>query len=250
MRLGGNEHMLFEDSKEGLRINKFLCMYANISRRQADKLIQQGKVRINNRIAAHGELVTPEDKIFLFNNLITPRKIIYRYILLNKPVGYICSKVGDKTVFELLEREREGLNYVGRLDVNTSGALLFTNDGVMANCLMKSNVSRLYEVLLDAPLSSDAVELLKQGPSLDGEIVKLGKVKIYKREIEIELFEGRQREVRRILESLGSKVIKLNRISFAGISINTLPVSKYRKLSSSEIRELIKLKKIEVKSIR
>jgi len=218
-----------------MRINKYLQLFAGLSRRQADQLINAGRVTINGKIARLGKLVGKNSIVRLDGKRVKPVKPYFRYIILNKPEGYICSRSGERTVFELLGKAGDGLFYVGRLDVATTGALILTDDGALANLLARSSAPRVYEAKLNEPLPKDAQELLAQTPYLDGKPVKISHVKISGDKVELTLHEGRWREVRRLFAALGVKVVSLHRKSFAGISVDNLKIGEFRNLLPKEI---------------
>ena len=175
-----------------LRINKYVQRYCGLSRRQADKLIKNGEVRIDDRLAKLGEIIdTKKQNVYVRGEKIVPSELCYEYIVLNKPTGYICSRRGDRTVFQLLPKKYAHLNYVGRLDVNTTGALLFTNNGDLTNRLLRSNIPRVYEIVLDCAIPDDAGAVLKNGPLLDGRKVNVGNIQIDGEYVMLELYEGR-----------------------------------------------------------
>ena len=224
---------------EPLRINKYLQRYYHISRREADKLIDDGKVLLGGKLARKGEIVQPAQKVTVDGVAVLPRERAFIYLIMNKPAGYICSRRGHKTVFELLPEKYQkigNLSYIGRLDVNTAGVLLFTDDGAFAQKILRSNVSRIYRATLDNPPSKDEIAMLKSSFQIDAKIAKIGRIFVRKEIVEIEIFEGKWREVRRIFSAIGHRVIKLRRISFAGLSADDIAIGKSRLLSKSEIK--------------
>ncbi len=222
-----------------MRLNKFLQQNCGISRREADRLIEAGSVKVNGEKAHLGQQVSPfSDKIVLADENIDASRHKRTYILMNKPKGFICSKVGENTVYDILPDKLKKLFTVGRLDVATTGALLLTDDGELANALMRMKISRVYAVQLDKTFAHS--EALAEGIEIDGFIAKIGKVKLFGDKIEIELFEGKYHEVRRIFEKLGYAVKNLKRVSFASLRVDELPVGKFRPLYEDEV---IKLKK-------
>ncbi len=227
---------------EPLRINKYLQRYYHISRRDADRLIDDKKVLLDGELVRKGEIVQPSQKVFVDNVPILPQERAFIYLIMKKPAGYICSRSGHRTVFELLpEKYRKigNLSYIGRLDVNTTGVLLFTDDGEFAHKILRSNVSRIYRATLDNPLSKDEIALLKSDFQIDGRDAKIGKIFVRKEIVEIEIFEGKWHEVRRIFAAIGHRVIKLRRISFAGLSADDIAIGKSRLLNEKEIKMII-----------
>ncbi len=217
--------------RSAIRLNRYIQRNAGISRRAADELIRAGRVTVDGKAAKPGMLVVPGQLVAIDGKPLAERRGPHTYIVMNKPVGYICSRRGHRTIFELLPERFRALSYVGRLDVGTSGTLILTDDGSLANALMRSNAPRVYRVVLSEPLSPDAEELLRRGPMLDGREVKLGAVEIEGRRVRLELFEGRWREVRRIFSAMGFAVVSLHRESFGGVSADDLPPGGVRVLS-------------------
>ena len=203
---------------EQIRLNKFLAERIGVSRREADILIQNKKVKINDKIAELGTHIDKNDKVW-YNGKIIPFDTDYLYIAFNKPVGYVCSRRAQgsaPTIYDLLPKEYNKLKSVGRLDKDSSGLILLTNDGDFAFEMThpKFHKKKIYEVELDRPLEplhqqmiSDYGIMLDDGPSKfliihedDKYIVKLN--------------EGRNRQIRRTFAALGYKVTKLHRTSF------------------------------------
>jgi pseudouridine synthase len=229
-----------------IRINKFLQIYNGISRRAADRLIVEGKVKVNGKLAVLGMDVDAEDTVTLNSQRVRPLKTHFTYLLMNKPVGYICSREGEKTVFELIpDSELRQLNYVGRLDVATSGALIFTDDGQFINKILRSNVSRIYIAQLAEPLEDSVAQFLANSPLIDGVPANVGYLQTNGCYAEIELYEGKWREVRRLFKSVGSKVITLHRKSFARITADNLTPGSMRQLNKIEISNLMRLAKLD-----
>ena len=224
-----------------IRINKYIQRYAGISRRQADKLIERGIVKIDGVKASLGDtVIIGKQTITIDGKKIIPLEKDNVYIVMNKPVGYICSRKGNKTVFDILPSRFNSLSYIGRLDVNTSGVLLFTDDGDFIDKILRSNIPRVYYVRLNSILDEDAISLLKKGPMLDGRPVKLGKINIKGSEVVMEIYEGRWREVRRIFGSLGYSVLEICRTEFGNIKLGNLKTGRIRRLTELEIRNLRK----------
>ncbi len=228
------------------RINKFIAESGITSRRKAEELILQGRVSINNKVV--NELsyrVNPDrDEVFIDGERIKTKK--NTYYLLNKPKGTISTLSDEKnrkTVVDLI-KTREKIYPVGRLDYNTTGVLLLTNDGDFSNLLThpKNKVPKVYEVKLDKPLDeTDKKELLK-GVFIErrrGKFVKVTFANPKNRKmVEIESVEGRNHFVKRMFETLGYNVKSLNRKSFAGIKAD-IPLGTYREMNKTEIQKLI-----------
>lgn len=206
-------------------------MHTSFSRRAADELIQRNRVLINDQPATPGVGVEEGDVVKVDDEIIGDSgDIAIKTIILNKPVGFVCSRdgQGNRTIYELLPYELQHLNSVGRLDKNSSGLLLLTNDGQLANQLThpRYKKTKVYEVSLDKPLTplhqqmiSDFGIQLEDGPS---------KLLIEKQDssalhLSVTMHEGRNRQIRRTFEALGYSVAKLHRITFGTYQLGDLP---------------------------
>ena len=228
-----------------MRINKFLAESGISSRRKSEEFILQGRVSVNNKVVTDlSQMVDAErDTIFFDGEKVKPKKNIY--ILLNKPKGYISSTDDEqnrKTVLDIV-KSRERIFPVGRLDYNTTGVLLLTNDGDFSQLLThpKNKVPREYEVRLDKFLEENDKEKLLSGIYLDGKKGKFLGIKNIKSKNQSNLIvsceEGRNHFIKRMFEKLGYKVINLNRSGFAGLKAD-IPVGSFRNLDKVEVRKL------------
>jgi 23S rRNA pseudouridine2605 synthase len=228
-----------------MRLNKFIAESGITSRRKAEALILQGRVDVNNTtIKELSYKINPEvDVVMLDGEQIKNRK--HLYFLLNKPAGVVTTTNDEKyrkTVVDLI-KTNERIYPVGRLDYNATGVLFLTNDGDFSQLLTHpgNNVPREYEVKLDKTLSSEDQEKLLRGIYLKGIKGKFLKVTPLKKNdftnIKVTAVEGRNHFVKIMFGSLGYKVLSLNRISYAGITIN-LRKGEYRKLSPAEINKI------------
>jgi 23S rRNA pseudouridine2605 synthase len=228
-----------------IRLNKYIANSGVCSRREADTLIESGAVKVNGKtITELGTKIKPTDIVEYGGQKITNEKLVY--LLLNKPKDYITTMddpEGRRTVLDLVRNAcRERIYPVGRLDRNTTGLLLFTNDGELTKKLIhpKYNVKKLYNVTLDRKLNQIDLQKIKEGVEIEENIIKVDDVAYLedehdKKEIGIELHSGQNRIVRKIFESLGYKVVKLDRISFAGLTKKNLPRGRWRFLLPKEI---------------
>jgi len=209
-----------------VRINRYIALSTGMSRRAADKLIASGRIKINNQIAIMGIDVKPADKIILDNTPITlPNKTLT--IMLNKPTGYVCSRdgQGSKTIYDLLPKDLHNLKPVGRLDKDSSGLLIMTNDGELANKLThpSSKKEKVYEVILDRSLTNVDIAKIRSGILLEDGISKFDKVfRISALEFRVTLHEGRNRQIRRTFSALGYNVTKLHRTNFGEYQLGLL----------------------------
>lgn len=223
-----------------MRINKYLAHSGVCSRRQADELISQGRVSINEDVVKElGVKVSPEDIIKLDGKEVKLSKK-FEYFLLNKPIGYVSTVKdphAEKTVLDLIKTE-ERLYPVGRLDKDSRGIMIITNDGDLTYKLThpKKDIFKTYEVILDKKPKEVDLKALIRGIPMDGYLTKRAKIKKmsdYKYQISIS--EGKNRQVRRMFNYIGCKVVDLKRISIGKIKDNYLPEGKFRKLTKEEI---------------
>jgi 23S rRNA pseudouridine2605 synthase len=231
-----------------IRLNKFIANAGVCSRREADNLIASGAVQVNGVVVSElGSKVNPTDKVQIGGETLASEK--HRYVLLNKPKGYITTTddpADRRTVMLLVENAcKERIYPVGRLDRNTLGLLLFTNDGDLAKKLThpSSKVRKIYHVQTDQSVRPADLESIAAGIQLDDGLIKPDAIAYVgdgkdKKEIGIELHSGKNRIVRRIFESLGYTVTKLDRVYFAGLTKKDLPRGRWRHLTPEEINFL------------
>lgn len=227
-----------------IRINKFLAESGISSRRKSEEFISQGRVAVNDKIILDlGHKVdTEKDEVTLDGERIRPKKNIY--IILNKPRGYITTVSDDRnrsTVLDLI-KIKERVYPVGRLDYDTTGLLFLTNDGDFSQLLTHpgNRVPREYEVKLDKPLEESDKKKLLDGIKLEGKpgkFLKLSYRNSNRKNLLVSCEEGRNRFVKRMFGKLGYTVIELNRVSFAGISLD-IPVGKFRILTLQELQTI------------
>lgn len=226
-----------------IRLNRFIANSGICSRREADDLITAGVISVNGKIVSElGTKVNPEDEVRFNGEVIKGEKKVY--ILMNKPKGYVTSvddPHSDKTVMDLLKGAcNERVYPVGRLDKNSVGVLLFTNDGELTRKLTHPsyNKRKIYQVTLDKPLTEADMSKIAEGITLeDGPIFadEISYVNDSRREVGIEIHSGRNRIVRRIFESLGYSVQKLDRVYFAGLTKKKLKRGAWRFLTPKEV---------------
>ena len=230
--------------QEPMRLNRYLAHCGIASRRKADELIQNGDVKVNGKVVKEmGITVKPGDKVMYKGKIVTPGKMVY--ILLNKPKGVITTTDDERdrqTVIDLIESmTTEKVYPVGRLDRNTTGLLLLTNDGDLKQKLThpKHGVKKYYQVKLDAALSQEDEEKLRNGLELEDGAVEIDGMSMVQDSNRfkwvIELHIGRNRIVRRIFEHLGYEVVALDRIGFGGLTKERLPRGRARHLRDKEV---------------
>jgi 23S rRNA pseudouridine2605 synthase len=215
-----------------MRINKFIALATGLSRRAADAAVTEGRVKINERLARTGDQVEPTDVVVLDNRPITP-DVKRVTIALNKPEGYICSREGQgsKTIYDLLPKELRHLKPVGRLDKNSSGLLLLTNDGELAHQLTHPSFQKekVYEVELDKPLSSDDQRHIEAGIELEDGVSKL-QLRGSGKKWQVTMAEGRNRQIRRTFAALEYGVVKLHRTKFGNYILSNLALGDCKTL--------------------
>ncbi len=227
------------------RLNKFIASCGICSRRKADELIQSGRIKVNGKVVKDlGVKVSLEDKVELDGKTISKeeKKV---YLMLNKPVGYVTTasdEKGRKNVLDLIYEDVR-VYPIGRLDMYTEGLLLLTNDGDFANKLMhpKFEIDKRYVVTTDTKVTRQMLETLRNGVNIGDYVTREAKVeKIDEENISITIHEGKNRQVRRMCEAVGIKVLKLKRTNYGPLSLGELPVAKYRHLTDFELYNLNK----------
>lgn len=230
-----------------IRLNKYIASAGICSRREADQLISAGLISVNGKTVSQlGSKVNPGDEVrYNGERIRTERK---RYLLLNKPKDYVTTTDDPKerkTVMLLIRDAcQERVYPVGRLDRNTTGVLLFTNDGELAKKMThpSSNKKKIYHVFLNKSLSSGDLNKLAEGITLEDGFIQPDAISYAstenKREVGLEIHSGRNRIVRRMFESLGYRVEKLDRVYFGGLTKKNLPRGKWRFLTEKEVTRL------------
>lgn len=232
-----------------IRLNKYISNSGVCSRRHADELIKSGKIKVNGKIVTElGTKISLSDKIEYDNKVLKPEKFVY--VLLNKPKDHITTlddPQGRKTVMHLVRNAaKERIYPVGRLDRNTTGLLLFTNDGELAKKLSHPShtIQKIYIIETNKNISENDLTKILEGVELeDGKAMvdSVNYIEGNKREIAIELHTGKNRIIRRIFEYLGYEIIRLDRVMYAGLNKIGITRGKWRFLNSREIGILKKL---------
>ena len=229
--------------EDKIRLQKYLAECGIASRRKAEELILQGKIRVNGKIVTElGTKIMPQiDKVF-YNDKEIHRQEELIYILLNKPIGYVTTvkdQFNRDSVLDLIKTNKR-LVPVGRLDMYTSGALILTNDGdfVYKVTHPKHEIEKTYTVTIKGIIKREEVEKLRKGVKIEDYITKPAKVKILKTDeeknssrLEIIIHEGKNRQVRKMCEAIGHKVLALHRSKIAGIGVKDIPLGKWRYLN-------------------
>ena len=231
-----------------MRINKFLSSLGIASRRAIDKYIEEGRIKVNGVIASTGIDVTEEDEIYIDNKKIETSRIEEKvYFMLNKPLEVLSASSDDrgrKTVVDLIKTDKR-IFPIGRLDYMTSGLILLTNDGELFNRLVhpKSEIYKKYYIKVFGEVKKEEIEELKKGVLLeDGKTLpaKISGIKYDKNKTSmyISIREGRNRQIRRMIEKFGYKVLMLRREKIGELSLGDLKEGKYRELTREEIEYL------------
>ena len=238
---------------EEIRIQKFLSEAGVCSRRKAEELILQGKIKVNGKIVVElGTKTNPDiDIIELEGKKIDKNTEKHIYILLNKPIGYVTTvkdRFGRPTVMDLVKIKQRVLP-VGRLDMYTSGALILTDDGAFINRVThpKHEISKSYIATVKGIVTKEEIEKLENGVQIEDYVTSKAKAKIIKIDkekdisrIEIVIHEGKNRQVRKMCEAIGRKVLALHRTKIGNIEAKTLKLGTWRYLTKKEIDSLIK----------
>lgn len=236
---------------EEIRLQKYLAECGVASRRKCEEYILQGDVQVNNKVVTElGTKVNPKIDIVKFKNKEVKIEEKHIYILINKPIGYVTT-VSDQfdrdTVLDLV-KVKERIVPVGRLDMYTSGALILTNDGdfVFKVTHPKHEITKTYTVTLKGIIQANEIEQLQKGVKIDDYITKPAKAKILKTDlekdisrIEITIHEGKNRQVRKMCEAIGKKVLALHRSKIGNIGVKDLKIGEWRYLKKEEIKGLM-----------
>lgn len=234
-----------QPASDGLiRLNKYIANSGICSRRDADKIITDGLITVNGKVISElGFKVTIDDDVRYQGNRLNPERKVY--LLLNKPRGFVTTiddPHAERTVMQLVENAcSERIYPVGRLDMQTTGLLLFTNDGELAKKLTHPSYEKkkVYHVQLDKDLEPEDLQKIKKGIDLEDGFIAADEIEMIdyndKRQVGIEIHSGKNRIVRRIFNHLGYNVEKLDRVMFAGLTKKDLPRGRYRFLTAQEV---------------
>ena len=233
---------------EELRIHKFLADAGIMSRRAAEEAVKRGEVKVNGETAELGMKIDPEsDKVQYKGNTVTLNKKRHDYIILHKPVGYVTTmsdEKGRKTVKDLVSDIGVRVYPVGRLDLNSEGLLIMTNDGEMANSLMHPayEKNKKYIVVVDGDIKN--IYKLSESMDIDGYVISPATVNVVSNNgsistLEITIHEGRNRQIRKMCDIAGFSVKSLKRVSVGKLELGDLPKGKWRYLTEKEV-ELLK----------
>lgn len=231
-----------KEETKGVRLNKYLSEIGHCSRRAADKLIEQGRIKVNDVVVVMGQKVTPQDRIEVDGILVEDLQEKPVYLAFNKPVGIVC------TTDTRVEKDNiiDYINYpsrifpIGRLDKMSEGLILLTNDGDIVNKILRArnNHEKEYVVTVNKPITDEFIEKMGSGvPILDTVTKKCFVKQIHKNQFRIILTQGLNRQIRRMCEYLDYRVVKLKRIRIMNIELDT-KVGRYRDLTKKELNAL------------
>lgn len=241
---------------KSVRLQKFMADCGVASRRKSETLIENGAVKVNGKTAALGDKVIPEvDKVYVHNKrIVLKRKGGKRYIMLNKPRGYVTTmsdERGRKCVADLIKDIPERVYPIGRLDKDSEGLLLLTNDGDFANLIMhpKKEINKIYHVTVKPDLTPEQAKKISSGIIIDGRKTAPCEVRVMLREedranVEFVLHEGRNREIRKMCEAVDVEVTRLRRIAIGSVKMGKLKRGMWRDLTADEVRKLTASSKI------
>lgn len=236
------------------RLQKVIASYGYASRRKAEDLIRHGKVLVNGKVITELGTKVETNDIISIDGVIINKDVKHEYYLLNKPrqvISSVTDKEGRITVTDLINTDAR-IYPVGRLDYDTTGLIILTNDGDFANMLMHPSyeIEKTYVAKLNKILDKDDINKLKKGIVIDNRKVEIKRFKVRKKDnekntsiIELTIVEGRNHIVKRIFESMHIDVMKLSRIGYAFLTLDGLKSGEYRQLSIKEIKKLYALKK-------
>ena len=228
---------------EKIRLNKYIAMCGVSSRRKADELIVNGKIKVNSKIISElGFLVDGTEEI-LYEGKKIKLEENKKYYMLNKPKGYVTTakeQFNRKSVLDLIS-SKERIYPVGRLDMYSEGLLLLTNDGEFTNRIThpKKHIAKTYRVILNKNITEEMIKKLENGVDIGGYITSKAKVnKLKDKEIEITIYEGKNRQIRKMCEAIGNIVINLKRISIGNLKLGKLETGKYVELTDKDIQKI------------
>ncbi len=213
-----------------MRINKYLAQATGYSRREIDRLIGENRIKVNGQLPTHGQNIDETDTVIVGGTPVT-KVTQTTTIMLNKPVGYVCSRdgQGSQTIYDLLPEQFHRLKPVGRLDKDSSGLILLTDDGDLAHSLTHPSFkkSKLYKVKLEAPLSSIQKHRIEKGIQLNDGISTLA-IDGHGKSWQVMMHEGRNRQIRRTFEATGHRVRALHRSDFGKYTLGDLKPGEFK----------------------
>ena len=238
--------------EEEVRLQKFIAASGLCSRRNAEVLITDGKIKVNGKVVTElGTKINPNKDVVEYNNQIIKLPNEFVYILLNKPIGYITTvkeQFGRPTVLDLVKNVKYNVLPVGRLDMYTSGAIILTNDGEFINEIThpKHEINKTYNATVRGIVNKDDVKKLEEGVEIEDYVSGKAKVKILKIDeqknisrLQITIHEGKNREVRKMCEAIGKNVIALHRAKIGNLDVKDLKIGEWRYVEKEELDKKI-----------
>jgi 23S rRNA pseudouridine2605 synthase len=232
-----------------VRLQKFLAESGVASRRKSEELIEQGKVKVNGKLAMIGDKVDPKKDTITVNGKKIVKTKTFTYVVLHKPRGFITTmsdEMDRKCVAELIKDVPGRVYPVGRLDRDSEGMLLFTNDGAFANAMTHptKHVPKTYRVTVRPSITEEQITALTQGVIIDDRKTAPAEVRVVTKEegrvvLEIILYEGRNRQIRKMCEEVGLEVARLKRTAIGSIKLGMLKQGAWRNLTEDEVRKLM-----------
>lgn len=236
-----------------MRINKYIAGTGLTSRRKAETLVLNGNVRVNGAIVRELSFQVEEGDVVEVNGRVVSLEDEKVYFVFNKPCGVVTTMDDEKgrpTVADFFTDVSERVVPVGRLDINTSGLLIVTNDGDFANMMMHPSreIDKVYHARIQGHLSEKKINLLEQGIEIEGRKTAPAKVKVLRTkkgesDVEISIHEGRNRQVRKMFSSVGCPVNSLKRVAYGSVRLGRLQEGSYKKIKPSEVKKLIDMAK-------
>lgn len=237
-------------NKNEVRLQKFMADCGIASRRKSEEIIESGKVKVNGHVAHIGDKVNPKKDLVTVRGKRINKVNEMHYIMLHKPRGYVTTvsdELGRKTVMDLVRDVNARIYPVGRLDKDSEGLLLLTNDGAFANAMThpSRNFSKVYRVTVRPGVDDEILAKLRDGVEIDGRMTAPCEVSVITEEegravLEFILHEGRNRQIRKMCEAVGIEVARLKRIAEGSLKLGMLPQGKWRELNDNEVRKLMR----------
>ncbi len=231
--------------EELIRLQKYMADCGVASRRKAEEMIAAGRVRVNGQIASVGDKINPKRDSVTVNGKKLTKDKNYIYLMLNKPRGFVTTmsdEMDRKCVAQLVADVGKRVYPVGRLDRDSEGLLLFTNDGEFANALThpSRHIAKVYRVSVKPAITEEQINVLTSSLMIDGRKTMPADVRVLSKEedrssLEITLFEGRNRQIRRLCEEAGLETVRLKRMSIGQLKLGGLKVGEYRYLTNDEV---------------
>lgn len=236
-------------AEDKVRLQKFMSECGVASRRKSEELIESGKVRVNGAVASLGDKINPKKDTVTVNGKKIVKQKEHKYIMLHKPRGFITTMSDEmerKCVAQLISDVPQRVYPVGRLDRDSEGLLLFTNDGEFANALThpKKHVSKTYRVTVRPGITDEQLSAITEGIIIDDRKTVPAEVRVVTKEenrvvLEIILYEGRNRQIRKMCEQLGLEVARLKRTAIGSVKLGMLKQGDWRELTEDEVRKLM-----------